>query len=455
MSPKKIYIADKSQLVMSGVDTIIKENISNIITLGLSSSPEKILKDIEIHKPDIIFIDETIKYNQELPLIVLISSMYQELLIIALTDNKSPEFNQFSDFYLSKPLLTPFVLISMMKMTEIGVQRYSFLEKKYEYMFFLITHVISKNEKYGSKKLFPYIPMYITLDALPLTDVTAVYVFHFMETSLREMEKYRVILFKYISQKCNNLVFEGSEILKISPGLNKKAACFLMESTEKFINNIAEVKTPVFNLEEYEGLLNDNKFDRALQLLTYYVNGNEELNLDLLVRNTKKFIKLFIKYLHSDMIKSKIQYFIQMMSKDNYEDFKSIYLKIREQIKYYLNQNNSIQTEQELVNGIVDYVREHYSDNLTISSIAAYFQFEEVYLKQLIMKYLKMTFKTYVDYIRVETAADMLKSTNYTIAKICSKVGYANQSYFGQIFRQQKGCTMKKYRENVGTGEKA
>lgn len=445
---KKVYIADKSQLVMSGIHTILRDDFSDVIPSGYSSLQEKILADIDTGRPDILFVDEEIMYNRELPLIVLVSFMYPELLIIALTNNKRPKYNKFSDFYLSKPLLTPKMLASMMKELEKCSPRYNFETKEFDYLFLLMVHKMTKEDKIFSKRILPFIPMSITLDTVPLSEKTSIYIFHFMENSYEEMEDFKTTISGYTHQRSENLLHKESDILTRSSGLNQKVTSFLIKSTEKFINNNSDIKNSIFNLEEYQTLLDNNELDRALKLLTYYINRNEELNLESLLHNSKKFIKIFMKYLNSDMIKSKIKYFINIMPKDNYENFKSIYLKIREQIKFYLNQNKSIQTEEELMNGIIDYIDAYYYNNLTIHSIAVHFQFEGTYLTGIIVKYLKMPLKAYVYHIRVKNAAVMLVNTNYSVAEICRKVGYVNQTYFEQIFVGHKGCTLKKYREN-------
>ena len=48
---------------------------------------------------------------------------------------------------------------------------------------------------------------------------------------------------------------------------------------------------------------------------------------------------------------------------------------------------------------------------------------------------------------RMNAAADMLVSTNFTVEEIMFKIGYDNRSTFYTNFKEAYGCTPKEYRE--------
>ncbi|MGH1486508.1 MAG: GlxA family transcriptional regulator [Cellvibrionaceae bacterium] len=55
----------------------------------------------------------------------------------------------------------------------------------------------------------------------------------------------------------------------------------------------------------------------------------------------------------------------------------------------------------------------------------------------------------YLQELRLNTARDLLQSSNLTISEIADKVGYQDVSHFSQIFRKQMSITPRNYRTTV------
>jgi AraC family L-rhamnose operon regulatory protein RhaS len=59
-----------------------------------------------------------------------------------------------------------------------------------------------------------------------------------------------------------------------------------------------------------------------------------------------------------------------------------------------------------------------------------------------------MTPIQYLNFYRIEMAADLLKNNpDLTVTKTAFACGFNSSQYFATAFKQQKGCTPRKYRK--------
>ncbi len=93
----------------------------------------------------------------------------------------------------------------------------------------------------------------------------------------------------------------------------------------------------------------------------------------------------------------------------------------------------------------------NYAQNITLKDLAAKYYVNSSYLGQLFRKQYGMSFREYLNSVRINEAASMLLKTDEKIGRIAEEVGYHDTDYFINKFIALKGCTPSKYRKN-GTG---
>jgi len=93
----------------------------------------------------------------------------------------------------------------------------------------------------------------------------------------------------------------------------------------------------------------------------------------------------------------------------------------------------------EKLSKITGYMREHYTEDLRLSEIAATFGYSEAYLSRLFRKYAKVNFKTYLQDIRMAYAYRDLLNTGHTISRVALDNGFCSSRSFSREFEKRYG----------------
>ena len=92
------------------------------------------------------------------------------------------------------------------------------------------------------------------------------------------------------------------------------------------------------------------------------------------------------------------------------------------------------------------FIRQNLSLPLTLSQIAQSVKMNPSYVSHFFRKESGIHLFEYIAQERVKRAQDLLRTTDWKIARISSEVGYEDQRYFCQVFKKQMGITATQYR---------
>lgn len=95
---------------------------------------------------------------------------------------------------------------------------------------------------------------------------------------------------------------------------------------------------------------------------------------------------------------------------------------------------------------LIDYLKTHYAENITLGSASRYVNMSESYLSSIFKKETGMSFVEYLTRLRMEKAAELLKTTDMPSYLVAEKVGYDNINYFGRSFKKVMGVSPSHYR---------
>lgn len=117
--------------------------------------------------------------------------------------------------------------------------------------------------------------------------------------------------------------------------------------------------------------------------------------------------------------------------------------------------NNQIEQRNSIIlNKIIQYVEQHYSEEITLSEIADNIHINYYYLSAYFKSQTSENLTAYINKVRVEKAKILLKDGNLSIAEVSSLVGFSEHNYFSKVFKKYALMTPTSYRrKNIGWGK--
>ena len=94
----------------------------------------------------------------------------------------------------------------------------------------------------------------------------------------------------------------------------------------------------------------------------------------------------------------------------------------------------------------LDYIIGHLYQRIFIKETAEYLKISPAYLSRLFKKETGLSFREYVNKLKIEEAAALLLYTQFSDVEISSLLAFSSQSYFIKIFKKIMGITPKKYK---------
>lgn len=102
---------------------------------------------------------------------------------------------------------------------------------------------------------------------------------------------------------------------------------------------------------------------------------------------------------------------------------------------------------KESVRLAVDYIRNHYNEDISLEMIAGKVFVNPAYFSQLFKKEMGCGFNDYLNNLRIENAKILLKQPFLKVNEVADMVGYNSIAYFNRIFKKYIGVTPSEYRE--------
>jgi two-component system response regulator YesN len=135
----------------------------------------------------------------------------------------------------------------------------------------------------------------------------------------------------------------------------------------------------------------------------------------------------------------------------HFEELKEAYLWFEVWIKDCMDNLSRLarETYREDVFVLIQHMRMHYSEELSLKQAAEIVNMNSSYLSFLFKKETGMSFTEYLNRIRIEKAEMFLSSTDLPSYLIAEKVGYENINYFGRVFKKMKGISPQQYRSQL------
>ena len=102
---------------------------------------------------------------------------------------------------------------------------------------------------------------------------------------------------------------------------------------------------------------------------------------------------------------------------------------------------------RKIVSAAMTYIERSYMRDISVGEIAQSLDMSRNYFGQLFKASTGMAVSEYINFVRIEHAKLLLKSTNLKIYEIAEKVGFDDSFYFSNVFKKVTGSAPKNYRE--------
>lgn len=120
-------------------------------------------------------------------------------------------------------------------------------------------------------------------------------------------------------------------------------------------------------------------------------------------------------------------------------------------IREFSNTRNSINTKIGEIDPICEYIKSNYYKNIDLKSIADDHAINYAYLSTLFKQKTGISFKNYINGIRLKKTAELLSQTEMSISGICFDSGFNDLANFYRLFKKHFGVSPQKYRIKYGS----
>ena len=112
------------------------------------------------------------------------------------------------------------------------------------------------------------------------------------------------------------------------------------------------------------------------------------------------------------------------------------------------SENKGIESKEQKIYYIQDYINTHYRENLTLDSIAQEFAISPYYLSHIFKSMAGLNFVNYIQSIRVRNALQALAYSDESISGIIENCGFTSASQFNRVFHQFLGISPSAFRKS-------
>lgn len=98
---------------------------------------------------------------------------------------------------------------------------------------------------------------------------------------------------------------------------------------------------------------------------------------------------------------------------------------------------------------ITSYIKENYAGDLSLEGVAGVFDYSPNYLSRMFRNYAGITFKKYVQSIRLRYAVKDLENGRYSVTEAALRNGFSGSKALARAFQKQYGILPSEYRKDA------
>lgn len=112
-----------------------------------------------------------------------------------------------------------------------------------------------------------------------------------------------------------------------------------------------------------------------------------------------------------------------------------------------INQVNSQSETDQLMHRAISYIQLHFREELSLKDAASQAKLSPNYFSHMFQSYTGIPFQNYLQNLRLQFAASLLRVSNLSVTEICFASGFSTLNHFERIFKSKFGKSPRGYRE--------
>lgn len=108
----------------------------------------------------------------------------------------------------------------------------------------------------------------------------------------------------------------------------------------------------------------------------------------------------------------------------------------------------AFQKSYDRIRDVIEYINDNYEKDLTLDDLSKVILMNKTYFSTYFKKIMGMNVSDYIEKIRVDSACNLLRTTNASIIDISMKSGFNNVTHFNRIFKKHTGYTPTGFRNS-------
>lgn len=148
-------------------------------------------------------------------------------------------------------------------------------------------------------------------------------------------------------------------------------------------------------------------------------------------------------------IQQQVRHLLQQQTKPDYMSkfhMQVTFLNLLESILLSAR-NEGYENKMDMITAALEYIHQHYYEELFVSEIAERFGIERRRFSYLFERLTGLTPIQYLTEYRIRLAKELLKTSTYSIAKVAEEVGYVDSFYFSRVFKKHVKMSPSSYRK--------
>lgn len=123
-------------------------------------------------------------------------------------------------------------------------------------------------------------------------------------------------------------------------------------------------------------------------------------------------------------------------------------LLVEKRLLHTNSRNTGEPSKPYILSHAVEYIRQNYSEDITVSGIAHFCHCSESYISHIFKKGTGINIKKYINQVRIGKAQELIATSSDSFISIAGRCGFSDPNYFTVVFKQTSGKTPSQYRND-------